>query len=32
MIAKHLFISGRVQGVGYRMHMTQTANELGITG
>jgi acylphosphatase len=32
MIVKHLLISGRVQGVGYRMYMVQTANELGITG
>jgi acylphosphatase len=32
MIVKHLLISGRVQGVGYRFEMVEKANELGITG
>lgn len=31
-IAKHLKISGRVQGVGYRHFLTHTAQELRITG
>lgn len=32
MIVKHLQISGRVQGVGFRYHMIRVARELGITG
>ncbi len=32
MVAKHLLISGRVQGVGYRFYMVEKANELGVTG
>jgi acylphosphatase len=32
MITKHLKISGRVQGVGFRYHMIRVARELGITG
>jgi acylphosphatase len=32
MIAKHLKISGRVQGVGFRYHMVRVARELGVTG
>ena len=32
MIGRHLQISGRVQGVGFRYHMCRVANELGITG
>ena len=32
MMAKHLTISGRVQGVGFRYHMIRVARELGITG
>jgi len=32
MIVRHLQISGRVQGVGFRYHMCRVANELGITG
>jgi acylphosphatase len=31
-MAKHLRISGRVQGVGFRYHMERKARELGITG
>ncbi len=31
-IARHLKISGRVQGVGFRYFMIRTARELGITG
>lgn len=31
-MVKHLQISGRVQGVGFRHHMCRVANELGITG
>lgn len=28
----HAFIKGRVQGVGYRYHTLQTAQELGLSG
>ena len=31
-IAKHLIITGRVQGVGFRMYMERVAQELGVTG
>jgi acylphosphatase len=31
-MVKHLKISGRVQGVGFRYHMRRVAHELGITG
>ena len=31
-IAKHLIITGRVQGVGFRFYMQRKARELGITG
>lgn len=31
-ITKHLRISGRVQGVGFRMYMQQKADDLGVTG
>ena len=29
---KHVVISGRVQGVGYRHFITRTAHELSVTG
>ena len=32
MIAQHLVIRGRVQGVGYRYAMTRTAEALGVAG
>jgi acylphosphatase len=32
IIAKHLFISGKVQGVAYRYHMSQKANALEVEG
>lgn len=31
-VTKHLAISGRVQGVGFRFYMERKARELGITG
>lgn len=31
-MVKHLKISGRVQGVGFRYHMIRIARELGVTG
>ena len=31
-IVKHLRISGRVQGVGFRFHMERKARSLGVTG
>ena len=31
-VTRHLFISGRVQGVGFRYDMRRKARELGITG
>jgi acylphosphatase len=31
-VAKHLTISGRVQGVGYRMSRVAEARRLGVTG
>ena len=32
MIAQHLLVRGRVQGVGYRFAMTEVALALGVTG
>jgi len=31
-MTKHIRISGRVQGVGFRMYMERKARELGVTG
>jgi len=31
-VTKHLIISGRVQGVGFRFYMERKARELGVTG
>ncbi|MCW5606402.1 MAG: acylphosphatase, partial [Burkholderiales bacterium] len=31
-MVKHLRISGRVQGVGFRFYMQRKARELGVTG
>ena len=31
-VTRHLVISGRVQGVGYRYYMQRKARELGIAG
>lgn len=32
MIVRHLQISGRVQGVGFRYHLCRVADEFGVTG
>lgn len=32
MVTKHLRITGRVQGVGYRNYMEYKARQLGVTG
>ncbi|HSD99295.1 MAG TPA: acylphosphatase [Burkholderiales bacterium] len=32
VVTKHLIITGRVQGVGFRFYMERKARELGITG
>jgi len=31
-VTKHLLITGRVQGVGFRFYMQRKARELGLTG
>lgn len=31
-VTKQLFITGRVQGVGYRFYVQRKARELGVTG
>ena len=31
-IVRHLMITGRVQGVGFRMYMERAAHEIGING
>lgn len=31
-VTKHLIITGRVQGVGFRFYMERKARELGVTG
>ena len=31
-VRAHVFVSGRVQGVGYRMSTCQVANDLGLSG
>lgn len=31
-VTKHLIITGRVQGVGFRFYMERKARELGLTG
>jgi acylphosphatase len=31
-VTKHLIITGRVQGVGFRFYMQRKARELGLTG
>lgn len=31
-ITRHLTITGRVQGVGFRFHMERKAREFGVTG
>jgi acylphosphatase len=31
-VTKHLIISGRVQGVGFRFYMERKARELGVAG
>ena len=31
-VTKHLRISGRVHGVGFRFHLERKARELGVTG
>ncbi len=32
VVVKHLKVTGRVQGVGFRYHAIKTARELGVTG
>ena len=31
-VARHVVVSGRVQGVAFRWHAVETARELGVTG
>ena len=32
LVCRHVLVSGRVQGVGFRFHMERRARELGVTG
>ena len=32
MVRKHIYFSGRVQGVGFRFHACRIARSLGLTG
>ncbi len=32
IVSHHLFVAGRVQGVGFRLHMAREARAAGVTG